>query len=137
MLHADIASMLDGRKLPRPPAQLANVVSIALIGPGRPRKQCLSSIFRVRRGKLRTALLWFKVHNPHYADVDIAKDNLCAYPEDDVPVEIMAVTYNCPDASVLEEENGGYVRGDSDPVDVTEGKCVPLVSFVADARSRH
>ena len=115
--------MLEGRKLPRQPAHLAQVVSIAFIGPGRPRKESLSSIFRVRQQKLRRALLWFKEHNPHYGDVDICDINLNAYPEDDIPVEIMAVARHCPDAGVVEEENGGYVPGSGDDDVGTEGKC--------------
>ena len=131
MEHIDFASMLDGHKLPHRPAHLAHIVSIALIGPGRPAKDCLLSIFRVQRHKLRDALLWLKHHNPHYTDLHIAENNLTAYPEDDVPVEIMALTRHCPDAAVLDNENGGYVAGGREEVQGTEGKPHVCLSCAA------
>ena len=84
--------MLDGNKLPRKPDHLANIVSVALVGPGPVSKDCLQSLFRVRRRALRRALKWLKKHNvKYYGDIDISEDNLEDYPENDIPIEVMAV----------------------------------------------
>ena len=101
--------MLDGKLMPHRPAHLAYVISVALIGPGPSTKDSLRSIFKVRRNLLRRALLWFKLHNPkHYRHIEISEENLQQYPEDDVPVEVLAVARHCPDARVAERESSGY-----------------------------
>ena len=107
--------MVDGRLMPHRPAHLAYVISVALIGPGPLTKDSLRSIFRVRRNVLRRALLWFKFHNPkHYGHIEISEDNLVQYPEDDVPVEVLAVARHCPDPGVAERESSGYVPENDD-----------------------
>ena len=106
----EIVSMLDGNLLPHRPEHLAYVVSVALIGLGPLSKDGLRSIFSVRRNVVRRALLWFKHHNPkHYGHIEISEENLLAYPEDDIPVEVLAVVRHCADASVIEDESSGYV----------------------------
>ena len=115
--------MLDGNKLPRKPVHLANIVSVALVGPGRVSKECLRSIFRVRRRALRRALKWLKKNNrKYYGNIVISEDNLEDYPEDDVPIEIMAVVRHCTDAGVVEQENGGYVPSHEEDMETDSGE---------------
>ena len=66
--------------------------------------------------------MWLKDHNPHYVDLEIVEENLDAYPEDDVPVELTAIVWHCPAGRVLEQENGGYVIDNVDEVEDTTGE---------------
>jgi hypothetical protein len=70
----------------------------------------LRSLFKVRRDAIRRALMWLKVHNPkYYGDIEISETNLAAYPADDVPLEILAITQQNTDVGVVEQESAGYV----------------------------
>ena len=59
--------------------------------------------FKVRRGVVHRALLWLKVHNTHYKDIDISEDNLQSLPEDgfpDLPSIQLPDADDCPVADV-------------------------------------
>ena len=59
--------------------------------------------FKVRRGVVHRALLWLKVHNTHYKDIDISEDNLRSLPEDgfpDLPSIQLPDADDCPVADV-------------------------------------
>jgi hypothetical protein len=119
MIAPGIASMVDGRLLPRRPADLARIVCVTLIGPGAIPKEHLRYLFRVRRAELRAALLWLKQHNPkYYGEINIDEDNLSAYPEDDIPVEVLAAIRQCEDAGVIDQENAGYVASENGAVEL-------------------
>lgn len=102
--------MLDGHLLPHPPSVLAHIISITIVSAAHIPKDNLRSLFRVRRDAIRRALLWLKRHNPkYYGNIEISEFNLAAYPEDDVPAEILAITRQCSDVGVVEQEASGYV----------------------------
>jgi hypothetical protein len=116
--------MLDGKLLPQPPAHLAHIISVALIGPGPLTKESLRSIFRVRRDVLRRALLWFKQHNPkHYGHIQISEENLLQYPQDDVPIEVVALARHCEDAGIVDQESAEYVPVNDGEWQLSDGQC--------------
>ncbi|GJF00154.1 hypothetical protein PsYK624_164330 [Phanerochaete sordida] len=115
-----VASMVEGRLMPRPASVLSSLIAITFIGRGQLPKRCLRNSFRVRRDAVRRALLWLKANNPkYYGDIDISEERLQALPEDDVPEEITAVVRQSTDLSVIDEESAGYVP--QDVVDNNDG----------------
>ncbi|KAI9069330.1 hypothetical protein FKP32DRAFT_1559926 [Trametes sanguinea] len=106
----DMASMINGDLMPRPPSVLASVLSITFVGVGRLPKTWLRSTFRVRRHQVARALQWLKVNNPkYYGSISISHDNLAKLPEDDVPEEVMSIVRQSTDAAVVLQESDGYV----------------------------
>ncbi|THH12700.1 hypothetical protein EW146_g7451 [Bondarzewia mesenterica] len=105
-----ISRMTDGRLMPRPPAILASVISITVVGRGRLPKDWLKSTFKVRRFVVREALVWLKTHNPkYYGDIEIDEGRLNMLPVDDIPDELTATVRQSEDVSSVEEESAGYV----------------------------
>ena len=108
--YKGIVSMIEGRLLPHPPTNLAQILSITIVSAAHIPKENLRSLFRVRRDAIRRALLWLKMHNSkYYGDIEISETNLAAYPEDDIPLEILAITRQSTDTGVVEQEAAGYV----------------------------
>ena len=109
----DIASMIKGTLMPRPPSILASVISVTFIGAGSKWREGIRSVFRVRRSAVFRALQWLKINNPkYYGDVQIDMDQLNNLPEDDVPPEILAIIRQSDDVEVIDQEHGGYVPTD-------------------------
>ncbi|GJE99317.1 hypothetical protein PsYK624_155710 [Phanerochaete sordida] len=122
--QAGVASMVEGRLMPRPINILSSIIAITFIGRGKLPKRCLRSSFRVRRDAVRRALLWLKANNPkYYGDIAIDEARLEALPEDDVPEEITALVRQSTDISVVDEESAGYVPDDA--ADELEGLELP------------
>lgn len=121
-LSADgIASMLEGRLMPRPPAILASVISVTFIGLEELPKNWLRTTFRVRRHFVAEALRWLKQHNPkYYGNIKISDSRIQQLPDDDVPEEISSLVRQSTDTGIVDQESEGYV-----PVD--EGKFPKLV----------
>lgn len=114
---AAIASMLEGRLMPRPLSVLASIISVTFIGLGDLPKRHLRSIFRVRRNMVRDALLWLKSNNPkYYADIEVSSERLARLPDDDVPFEILSIVRQCTDIEILDQEGAeaGYVPAEND-----------------------
>lgn len=114
---AKIADMVDGRLMPRPPAILANLISITFVGRGRLQKNHLRTTYRVRRQVVADALRWLKSHNRYYYNIDISDARLASLPEDDVPDELLAVVNQMENPEILDQENDDYVPayGDEQP----------------------
>ena len=105
-----ITSMLEGNLMPRRPSILASLVSVTYIGLGRLPKKWLRYIFRVRRQKVLSALLWLKANNTkYYGDITISKVNIETLPDDDVPVELLSIVRQSTDVGVVDQESSGYV----------------------------
>ena len=118
-----IASMVEGKLMPRPPAILASLISLTFVAVGEIPKPWLHTMFRVRRAVIRKALQWLKHNNPkYYGDVEINTERLEDLPEDDVPDEINAIVRQTENVAVLDEETDGYV-----PRDENEGKQKKVV----------
>lgn len=109
-----ITDMVLGTLMPRPPSILASLITIAYIGSGQLPKRWLLNSFRVRRHRIREALIWLKAHNPHYHDISLNDDALAALPEDDVPFELYATIRQEENSMLAEREGAGYVPDDVD-----------------------
>lgn len=130
---AKIADMVDGRLMPRPPAILANLISITFVGRGRLQKNHLRTTYRVRRQVVADALRWLKSHNRYYYDIDISNDRLASLPEDDVPDELLAVVNQTEHPEILDQENDDYVPTYADERPTGTGmyfKCWIAVGYV-------
>ncbi|KAK3923180.1 ATP-dependent DNA helicase [Frankliniella fusca] len=89
-----------------------------------------SSDFQVRAKKVRDALLWLKVNNDYYKDIEISEENLAELPEDgNVYDKVNSMVIN----SVESEENidleldGDLVENEEEPVVNIESSGVPFV----------
>ncbi|PSS19942.1 hypothetical protein PHLCEN_2v3115 [Hermanssonia centrifuga] len=112
-----IASMVEGRMLPRPLEILSSVITVTFIGKGQPQKQWFRSLFRVRRDVVHNALKCLKQINPYYGNVDINLERLNALPEDDIPDEIAELMRHTSDTGLVDSDAPGYVpeHPDIDP----------------------
>ena len=109
-----IASMIEGKMMPRPPSILASLITITFVAAGKIPKSWLHTTFRVRRAVVMAALLWLKHNNAkYYGDVEISPARLAHLPEDDVPEEIHSLVRQTEDVDVLNEESDGYVPRDN------------------------
>lgn len=105
-----VADMVEGRLMPRPPRVLSSVIAVTFIGHGDLPKSWLHHIFRVRREVVREALIWLKIYNPkYYGDIVINEQALLDLPADDIPIEILAAIRQSSDAELVNEETMAYV----------------------------
>jgi hypothetical protein len=113
-----IASMVEGKLMPRPPAILASLISVTFIAVGELPKSWIHSTFRVRRQVVFEALQWLKRHNSkYYGNIDISAQRIQNLPEDDVPEEITSLIRQSEDTGVVDQESEGYI-----PPDDNEGE---------------
>jgi hypothetical protein len=108
-----MASMVQGKLMPRPPAILASVIAVTFIGLGQLPQKWLHSTFRVRRQVILDALVWLKKNNArYYGDIDIDNGRLECLPVDDVPPEILGIVRQTEDITLVDRESDGYVPGE-------------------------
>ncbi|KAF8339931.1 uncharacterized protein EI90DRAFT_2891970, partial [Cantharellus anzutake] len=88
MNTADILSMLEGKKLPRPMCILASIISITYVGVGNLPEHWLKTTFHIRQRVVLEALQWLMEHNKCFSEYEIDEDIMKSLPEDDVPLEI-------------------------------------------------
>jgi len=108
-----VADMIAGNLMPRPPAVLASVLAVSIVGHGKPPKKWLNATFRVRRQRVREALEWLIAHNPLYAGVTLSNARLDSLPEDSIPVEIALNLRHTTDEGAATREAESYVPNDS------------------------
>jgi len=108
-----VASMIDGKILPAPPAILSATVAVTFITPSGKKEFSLPDLLRVRRHRVREALLWLKVNNPLYHDIVISEERLQSLPEDDIPQEIRETARHSTDIEAVIREHDGYVPTDT------------------------
>lgn len=77
--------------LPDAPLSVGAIVLIAFVGTRPPECVPVSKLFRIWRGKVLRFLEWLKENNPLYADIDISKENVELYPEDNMPEDLWQV----------------------------------------------
>ncbi|KAG1794515.1 uncharacterized protein BJ212DRAFT_1277541, partial [Suillus subaureus] len=70
--------------LPRTPADVNGFLSIVFVGPGKFKPDQMGPMFRVRKDKIWSFLVWLKHHNRLYSDILLEPDNLILYPDDDM-----------------------------------------------------
>ena len=112
--YEGIASMTSGRMMPRPVGILASIIVITITGRGSLPKNLLRSLFRVRRRAVYLALLWLKKNNPYYANIEIDEGRLSAFPDDDVPEEVLNIVRQNTDVGIIDEERSGYIQNDDE-----------------------
>ena len=117
-----VAGMIDGKLFPPPAKILSATIGITFVGPKGLRESTMPAMFRVRRWRIREALLWLKANNPIYSDIEISEERLFELPEDGIPEELIMTAKHSADMEVVEREHEGYVPADLG--DNTEGKLV-------------
>ena len=114
----DIVDMIDPKIMPPSSRILAATIAITIIGPqGLPEKS-MPGFLRIRRARVRAALMWLKLHNPLYLNVEISDETLNQYPEDGIPREILSIVKYLDDLERVDAERAGYVVEDDDEEDV-------------------
>lgn len=115
----DVAKITDDNVMPPRASILAATIGVTFVGPKNLPEKTLPGFLRVNRARVRAALVWLKANNPIYHQVSISVERLNELPIDDVPCEISSLARHCEDASLLAQENDGYV-----PEDNGRGSCM-------------
>jgi hypothetical protein len=68
--------------LPRTPADINGMLSVAFVGAGKFETKSLQKMFRIRKKKVYDFLLWLKDHNRLYAKIPLDFNALDLYPDD-------------------------------------------------------
>jgi len=110
----DIIDMVHPDMLPPPPRILAAVIAVTIVGPKGLPEKTMPGFLRVRRSRVREALVWLKSNNPLYADIEISEEMLSEFPENEIPEEILGTVKYSDDMAQLERERAGYVVEDDD-----------------------
>jgi len=121
----DIARMVEGNILPHRPALLAATIAITIIGPSKLPVKSLPSLLTVSRHRVKAALIFLKLQNHLYHDIDISDDNLSLLPENGVPEDLLSVVKYSDEQHLLEKERAGYVVADEDD----DGMSISVRSF--------
>ncbi len=108
-----VASMIDGRLYPPPAKILSATIGVTFVGPKGHRDPTMPAMFRVRRWKVKEALIWLKANNPLYADIEISEERLLQLPEDGVPEELTMTAKYSTDTEAIDKEHDGYVPTDA------------------------
>jgi hypothetical protein len=118
----EIADMVDTDVMPPPAKILASTIGVTIIGPKNAPERTMPDFLRVRRDRIRTALMWLKENNPLYVNVQISEKSLAELPVNDIPLEILGAVRSSDRTDQLEKERAGYVINDKDVVD-EEDEC--------------
>jgi hypothetical protein len=111
-----IKNMTEGNLMPRRPEVLASLISITIVSKIPLPRSWLKGTFRVRRGAIRTALIWLKTNNPtYYGSIEIDERLLSLLPVDDIPEELVNTIRRETMERCIESENDTYVP--TDPVE--------------------
>jgi len=114
------------QRLPPSIDDLDEVLAFIFTGPCRPTPEDLERTpLLVRRRKVAEALEWLKLNHSDYFDVDIAYDNLEAYPERGPPV---VITYRNADSNKEPEATSAFDNEEEDGVE--DGPCPFVVNGV-------
>ena len=110
----EIADMVEGNIMPFPSKILASTIGVTLVGPKNIPEKTMPGFLRVRRNRVRAALVWLKANNPIYADIEISEERLERLDLDGIPVEILATVRFSDQVEELDRERAGYVPDDED-----------------------
>lgn len=108
-----VASMIDGRTFPSPAKILSATIGITFVGPRGLQESTMPAMFRVRRWRVREALLWLKINNHLYSDIEISEERLSELPENGIPDELTMTAKHSTDIEAVEREHEGYVPADA------------------------
>ena len=114
------------QRLPPSIDDLDDVLAFIFTGPCHPTPKDLERTpLLVRRRKVAEALEWLKLNHTDYFDLDIAYDNLEAYPEKGPPV---IITYRNADGNKEPEATSAFDNEEEDGVE--DGPCPFVVNGV-------
>jgi len=122
---AQLAGMIDGQDMPHRAIVLSATIGVTFIRPTGGEEGTMPSMFRVRRWKVREALIWLKANNPLYADINISEDRLMELPEDGIPEELSATAKVSNDVAAVDRERESYVPDEED-----EGNFVGKLAMI-------
>lgn len=108
--------------LPPPREEMDEVLAFLYLGPSQPTNEELKDrvpLF-VRRNKVAAALNWLKLNHSDYADLEISRDNLDSYPEDE---PVVAIAYYQTDGVGNRDTEGLAVYDDELEDGVDDGIC--------------
>lgn len=105
----DIANLVTGRTMPPLPAILSATIGVTFVGAKNLPLRILPDMFRVRRRRVRDALVWLKANNPLHHDIDISEERLELLPRNSVPEEILVTTRYEENRTMLDIERAGYM----------------------------
>jgi hypothetical protein len=108
-----VAHLIDGTSFPPSAKIFSATIGITFVGPKGLRESTMPAMFRVRRWRVREALLWLKVNNPLYLDIEISEERLLELPEDGIPDELVMTAKHSTDIKALERESESYVPIDA------------------------
>ena len=118
---SQVASMIDGRMYPASAKILSATIGVTFVGPRGIVQATMPAMFRVRRWRVREALLWLKTNNPLYEDIEISEERLQELPENGIPEEIFLTAKYSADTYSLDKEHAGYV-----PDEVEENNTIDV-----------
>jgi len=114
------------QRLPPPIEDLDEVLAFIFTGPCRPTPEDLERTpLLVRSQKVAKALEWLKLNHSDYFDLDVAYDNLKAYPKCGTPV---VVAYRSSTSNKEPEATSAFDNDDEDGVE--DGPCPFVVNGV-------
>lgn len=100
--------------MPHRSAILSQVIGVTFVGPKGLPLHGLPGILRVRRWRIREALIWLKINNLLYSDIKISEERLADLPEDGIPEEILLTTRISTDVESLNHEEETYIPDNTD-----------------------
>lgn len=106
---AQMADLLFDNILPHPATILSAVIGVTFVGPKGSHLYGMPEMFRVRRWRVREALVWLTHNNPLYSDITISDERLAELPEDGIPEEIELTARVSNDIDTLNREGETYI----------------------------
>lgn len=97
--------------LPRTPTDVNGFLSVVFIGPKKFDPKRMGTLFRVRRQKIWSFLVWLHHHNALYADIPLDSSIVSLYPEDGpIPglIERVVEDHELDADFVFGEESAGF-----------------------------
>jgi hypothetical protein len=107
--QSQIVTMIDGTLMPPPSKILAAIIGITFVGPKNLPERSMPNMFKVRRSRVRNALVWLKANNHLYSNIVISEERLEELPEDAIPEELMMTAKHSTATDQLQAEHNGYV----------------------------
>lgn len=100
-----IASMVEGKLMPRPPELLTFLITVTSIKLSQLPKSWMHTTFHVHRQVICDDLVWLK----DYSDIEISTSHIKSLPEDNMPGEITSIIQQSDNVGNIEQESEGYV----------------------------
>ena len=107
--------------LPRTPADVNGLLSVAFIGPSKFKPGYLGNMYRIRKSKVWGFLQWLKMHNRLYYNVSLDEQTMSLYPDDGyLPgIEESVIHDNRTDADeTFKEETAGLSEHPAELLDI-------------------